>query len=86
MSEQEEKAFRAVYEFYEKWRSIIIETDEQWAAFGAELGVLAAQIDAAHNPLGYHLADAMIETFNDMYRDGMLPVPANYFGRDDIST
>ena len=27
---------------------------------------------------------AVLDTFNDLYRDGAKPMPANYFGREDL--
>ena len=86
MNEKEEKAFREVYSFYRKWRETIIETDEQWLAFGEEIGRLAVLLDSDHCALALRLIDAVISTFSDLYRDGRKPMPENYFGRDDLST
>ena len=84
MNENEEKAFRAVYQFYQKWRETVIETDDQWLEFGREIGSLSVLTDSEHNLLAMHLICAVIETFSDLYRGGRKPMPANYFGRDDL--
>ena len=84
MNELETKAFRMVYNFYSKWRDIMIETQAQWDQFAEEVGQLGRDLDIDHNPLGWHLMEAALETFNDLYHGGKVPVPAGYFGRDDI--
>ena len=84
MNEMETKAFRLVYNFYAKWRDIMIETQAQWDQFAEDVGQLGRDLDIDHNRLGWHLMCAVLDTFSDLYRGGMKPVPANYFGRDDI--
>ena len=84
MNELEEKAFRLVYNFYAKWRDIMIETQGQWDQFAADVGQLGKDLDIDHNPLGWRMMVAALETFNDLYKDGKVPVPSGYFGRDDI--
>lgn len=84
MNEKEEKAFRLAYAFYEKWRGVIIEADGQWAEFARDAGKLCNDIDIENCQLGWHLVGAVLDTFNDLYRDGKKPVPDNYFGREDI--
>lgn len=86
MNDQEENAFRLVYMFYKKWRETIIETQEQWDQFAEDVGQLGRDLDIDHNQLGWHLMEAALETFNDLYKYGMKPMPAGYFGRDDLST
>ena len=82
MNENEEKAFRVVYAFCRKWRETIIETDEQWGQLAEEVGEIGRQ----DNPLMFKLLTAVLDYFNDLYKDGMKPMPAGYFGRDDLST
>ena len=82
MNEAEENAFRAVYEFYKKWRETVIETQEQWDEFAGDVGVLCRENGS--NPVGPHLITAVLNAFNDMYLHGMKPIPAGYFGRDDL--
>ena len=84
MNELEMKAFRLVCDFYAKWRDIMIETQAQWDQFAEDVGQLGRDLDIDHNPLGWHLMEAALETFNDLYHGGKIPVPAGYFGRDDI--
>lgn len=84
MNDNETKSFRLVFEFYRKWRETVIETDEQWAEFAGGVGALGVLLDIDHNPLGWHLMNAVLDTFNDLYKDGVKPMPAGYFGRDDL--
>ena len=84
MNEKERKSFGIAFSFYEKWRAQIIEKEEQWQEFSEDTGRLAADLDTDHNPLGQHLFYAVLDTFSDLYRNGMKPMPANYFGRDDL--
>ena len=84
MNEKEKQSFRLVFEFLEKWRGTVIETEEQWAQLADDTGKLGRDLDIDHNPLGWHLMYGMLETFNDLYKDGRKPVPSGYFGRDDL--
>jgi len=84
MNDKETKSFQIVFGFYEKWRSVVIETDEQWNEFAKDIGAMGVLLDIDHNPLGWHLMNAVLATFSDLYKDGMKPMPANYFGRDDL--
>ena len=84
MNEIEERAFRAAYMLYSKWRETIFETDEQWQTVAEDVGTFAKEQDVDNNQLAWHLLDAILETMNDLYKNGMKPMPANYFGRDDL--
>ena len=84
MNEKEENAFRLAIAFYQKWREGIIETDEQWRELAADVGGYAMIMDVEHNPLAGHLLVAILDTINDLYKGGMKPMPAGYFGRDDL--
>lgn len=84
MTDKEKHAFRLVFDWYQKWREVIIETDEQWNDFAVSVGNLARDLDVDNSPLGSHLMMAVIGTINDLYKDGKKPVPANYFGREDM--
>ena len=84
MNEMENKAFRLVYAFLEKWRVTVIETDEQWQQLGADVGQLGRDLDIDHNQLGFNMMEAALDYLNFLYQDGMKPMPAGYFGRDDI--
>lgn len=82
MNELEQKAFRIIVDFYNKWRSTIIETEEQWDELAADVGRIGEMSGSC--PLLFHLLTAALETLNELYKDGRKPVPANYFGRDDL--
>ena len=82
MNEQEENAFRLVYAFFSEWRETVIETQEQWDRLAEEIGDM---IRINHNnPLLFKLLTAVLDYFTDLYKDGMKPMPAGYFGRDDL--
>lgn len=82
MNEQEEMAFRIAYQFYRKWREVVIETDEQWKQFAADVGEMGLKV--GENVLAWNLIGAVLDTFTALYQDGMKPMPAGYLGRDDI--
>ena len=84
MNENEKLSFRIIFEFYDKWRATVIETDEQWKEFADDVGRIGRDLDIDHNQLGWRLMNAALETFNDLYQNGMKPMPAGYFGRDDV--
>lgn len=84
MNENEERAFKAAYCFYAKWRETVIETDEQWQALADDVGRFARETDVDHCQLAGRLLTAILDTLNDLYRGGMKPMPAGYFGRDDL--
>jgi hypothetical protein len=86
MSEAERESIRLAIGFYMKWREGIIETDEDWDRFAKESGELVQDLSKHYSRIGLHLFDAVMTTFNDLYQNGRKPVPANYFGRDDLST
>ena len=84
MNENEERAFRMVYAFFSEWREQIIETDEQWQALAEEIGEMVRI--SQDNPLMFKLLTAVLDYFTELYKDGRKPMPAGYFGRDDLST
>ena len=83
MNEKERQAFALAYNFYEKWRDTVIE-GSRWDDFAKDVDRLGRDLDIGNNPIGWHLMNAVLDTFNDMYKGGMKPLPENYFGRDDI--
>jgi hypothetical protein len=82
MNELEQRAFEVAARFYAKWRENIIETDEQWMAFAEDFRETFAPVSSC--PIGLHLSTAVFIAFSDLYRNGKKPMPANYFGRDDL--
>lgn len=80
MTENEITAFRLCYRFYEKWRNTTIETDRQWTDFAEDMGALAGELCNHPCPLGARLFEAVTDAINDLYKDGMVPVSAGYFG------
>ena len=82
MNENEERAFRMVFAFFSEWRETVIETEEQWQALAEEVGNMVRI--SSGNPLMFKLLTAVLDYLNDLYKGGMKPMPANYFGRDDL--
>ena len=84
MNENEERSFRMVFSFFSEWRDTVIETDEQWQALAEEIGdmIRISQGDQ----LMFNLLTAVLDYFTYLYKDGKKPMPAGYFGRDDLST
>lgn len=86
MSGEEKESIRLAIGFYMKWREGVIETEEEWGRFAAETGELVRDMSRCYSRIGLHLFDAVMTTFDELYRNGRKPVPDNYFGRDDLST
>ena len=84
MTDNEQKSISLCVGFYAKWREITIETDEQWEAFAEDVGVLAAGLSAVPCPIGKHMFEAVLDSINDLYKDGMKPVNVGYLGREDL--
>ena len=84
MTENEEKSFQLCYRFYSRWREITIDTDKQWEDFAVDVGRLATDLSAVPCPLGQHRLEAVMDSINDLYKNGMRPVTAGYFGRADL--
>lgn len=82
MNDQEERAFKGAYEFYQKWRETVIETEDQWAELARNVGDYLRSFPECI--LARNLITAALDTLNEMYRNGMKPMPAGYFGRDDM--
>lgn len=81
---EDAKIFGECYELYEKYRSVLIETDEQWTALAVDVRDFAERNDWRNNPLANRLALSLLDTFNDMYRNGRKPAIPDYFGRSDL--
>lgn len=84
MTENEQKSFEICFRFYARWREITIDADQQWEAFAEDVGRLAADLSAVPCPLGVHLLEAVLDSINDLYKNGMKPVAVGYFGRADL--
>jgi len=84
MNDKERAAFSLAFSFYEKWREKPIETEAQWSAFAEDVGRYVRKADCSNCRLAWHLLEGVLATFNDLYKDGKIPLPANYFGREDL--
>ena len=68
MNDREKESFQIVFRFYEKWREITIDTDQQWLAFVEDVGLLAADLSSVPCPLGQHLMEAVLDSINETCR------------------
>ena len=84
MPEEDGRIFQDFFTIYSKYRSLIITHDEEWEALNAELAACATIHHWQTNPLAWHLYDAILSTFNDLYRNGAQPVLASFLGREDL--
>ena len=84
MTENEQKSIEISIRFYAKWREITIDTDQQWEAFAEDVGRMVADLSAVPCPLGVHMLEAVLDSINDLYKNGMKPVTVSYFGRADL--
>ena len=82
MNDQEERAFGLAYRLYKKWRETVIETEAQWAELAEDVGKVSEENGSCR--LGWKLTAAVLDALNELYRDGAKPMPANYFGREDL--
>lgn len=83
MNELEDRAFKAVHAFYQKWREKVIQSEADWEDLARDVGVF---IENGFQDciLARNLITAVLDTLNELYADGKTPMPANYFGRDDL--
>ena len=84
MNDKEELAFKLSVAFYQKWRETIIETEEQWSELAEDVGKYCVDSDVDNCILAGNLLKALMDTFNELYKDGAKPLPANYSGREDV--
>ena len=82
MPEEDRKIFGEAYELYEKWRSQLIETPEQWLEVTAGIHDFYARHEGS--ALALRLAVGIWETLDDLYRNGKRPVMPDYIGRSDL--
>ena len=82
MNELEERAFKEAFGFYAKWRRTVIETEEQWTEVANDVGAYMARFSEC--VLAGKLITAVMDALNELYKDGKKPMPAGYFGRDDM--
>ena len=82
MPEEDAKIFAEAYQLYEKWRGVEIRTPEQWLQVTGEFHGLVCRHEGSQ--LALRLAIGLMDTFDDLYRDGAVPAVAGYFGRSDL--
>lgn len=81
---EDAKIFGECYELYEKYRTILMKTDDQWKQLTADISAFAERNDWENNPLTKRLGFALLDVFSDMYRDGKRPEMPDYLGRSDL--
>ena len=83
MPEGDSTLFRDAYEVWKKWRGKIISPWE-WEQVYQDICKVANDHDWKNNPLALHLCSALVDTFDDLYRDGKTPVLAGFIDRGDL--
>ncbi|MBO7710587.1 MAG: hypothetical protein J6S83_08970 [Lachnospiraceae bacterium] len=83
MPEQDEKIFGEVYEIYNKYRWKQMEREEL-IFLSSDLANIAQKYGFKKNPLAWHLTNAILDVFDDLYRDGKVPEVPDYIGRSDL--
>ena len=83
MPEQDEKIFGEVYEIYNKYRWKKMELEEL-IFLSSDLANIAQKYGFKKNPLAWHLTNAILDVFDDLYRDGKVPEVPDYIGRSDL--
>lgn len=82
MPEEDAKIFGEAYKLYEKWRGTDIHTLDQWCQLTNEMyDLVEKHVDSR---LALRLAIGIMDTFDDLYRDGQKPPMPDYFGRSDL--
>lgn len=83
MPEEDAKIFGEAYELYEKWRSVEIRRPEQWLEATNDFHGLVCRHEG--NQLALRLAISLMDTFDDLYKDGNVPAVPDYIGRSDLT-
>lgn len=84
MPEEDAKIFSEAYEIYSKYRWTEMRTEEQWISLADECRDFAEKHRWRENALAFHLAQAVLDTLGEMYRNGKKPPIPDYFGRSDL--
>ena len=82
MPEEDAKIFEEAYRLYDKWRSVMISTPEEWVKLNHDLEGLVTRYQESR--LALRLAIGLFDTFDDLYKDGKQPAVPDYFGRSDL--
>lgn len=83
MPENDEKIFAEVFEVYNKYRWKQLELPEL-VFVASDLANIAEKYGFKKNPLAWHLTNAILDVFNDLYKDGKVPEIPDYIGRSDL--
>jgi hypothetical protein len=83
MPDEDEKIFGDIYRIYNeyRWRKL---AEDDFIRMTNEVAAFAEIHRWKENPLAFRLAQAILDTFNDMYAGGKVPKIPDYFGRSDL--
>ena len=82
MPEDDVKIFKEACEIYTKWRYTDINSLDQWCKLTNEMyDFVVKYVD---NRLALHLGIGIMDTFDELYKDGAKPPIPDYFGRKDL--
>lgn len=82
MPEEDAKIFAEAYNLFDKWRGTEIHTLDQWCQLTNE--VYDFVVEHVESRLALRLAIGIMDTFDDLYKDGQKPPMPDYFGRSDL--
>jgi len=83
MPSEDEKIFGDIYRIYNdyRWRKL---QGEDFINLSNAISACAELHKWKQNPLVMHLCEALLDTFNDLYKNGAVPQIPDYFGRSDL--
>lgn len=84
MPEDDGKIFWEISELYAKYRWKEMKP-EDFIEMTGEMAAYAQAHNWQENPLVFNLLNAVMETFDDLYRGGKVPKIPNFFGRSDLA-
>ena len=82
MPEEDGKTFGDAYRLYEKWRSVEVSSLDEWMQITKELHDFI--VEHQESPLSTRLVIGIMDTFDDLYKNGMKPSFVDYIGRSDL--
>ena len=84
MPDEEGKVISDFLRIYDKYRGHEMVTDEDWINLAKEVTACAELHKWRECPLALHMMNMVMDTMNDLYKDGKKPVIADFIGRGDL--
>ncbi len=84
MPDEENRVFSDFYQIYSKYRGHEMTTDEDWGNLAKEVAACAELHHWQTCALAKWMANMIMDTMNDLYKNGNKPVIADFIGREDL--